>query len=207
MESHEQLTATPSPQPKHSGSSVFFSELIRFVLIAVFVVLPVRVFIAQPFIVSGSSMDPTFSNGEYLIVDEISYRFEEPQRGDVVIFKYPNDPTKFFIKRIIGLPGERVIVSASSVIIQNDANPEGFKLDETYLSHPTLGDMTVVLDDTEYFVMGDNRPASSDSRVWGPLERDFIIGRALVRLLPVTKAALFPGEHEYVLVEDDAGTE
>lgn len=201
MESHEQYTATPSPTPAHSGSSVFFSELIRFVLIAVFVVLPIRVFIAQPFIVSGSSMDPTFKNGEYLIVDEISYRFEEPARGDVIIFKYPNDPSKFFIKRIIGLPGEHVSISGNAVSVANGTSSETLQLDESYLSHPTLGTIDVTLGDEEYFVMGDNRPASSDSRVWGPLNRDFIIGRALVRLLPVTKVDLFPGEHRYAAAE------
>ncbi len=197
MESHEQLTATPSHVSPPRGSSVFLSELIRFVLIAVFVVLPIRVFIAQPFIVSGSSMDPTFKNGEYLIVDEISYRFEEPVRGDVVIFKYPNDPSKYFIKRIIGLPGETVSISGNSVQIKNETSPDGITLDETYLSHLTLSRTDVTLADDEYFVMGDNRTASSDSRIWGPLPRDLIIGRAFVRLLPVTKIALFPGVHRY----------
>lgn len=201
MESYEQHGTTPPVSPLPSGSSVFFSELIRFVLVAVFIVLPIRIFIAQPFIVSGSSMDPTFENGEYLIVDEISYRFEEPQRGDVIIFKYPNDPSKFFIKRIIGLPGETVTVSGSSVRIKSTLHPDGVPLDEAYLSHPTLGNVDVTLEDDEYFVMGDNRPASSDSRVWGPLDRDFIVGRALVRLLPVTKMNLFPGVHRYALFE------
>lgn len=206
MESHEQLTATPSqPQPPR-GSSVFFSELIRFVLIAVFVVLPIRVFIAQPFIVSGSSMDPTFENGEYLIVDEISYRFEEPLRGDVVIFKYPNDPSKYFIKRVIGLPGETVVISGNSVQIKNEFSPDGMLLDESYLSHLTLSRIDVTLADDEYFVMGDNRTASSDSRIWGPLPRDLIIGRAFVRLLPVTKMDLFPGVHRYESETESATT-
>lgn len=198
MESYEQQRTTPSPTPHTpSGSSIFFSELIRFVLIAVFVVLPIRVFIAQPFIVSGSSMDPTFANGEYLIVDEISYRFEDPQRGDVVIFKYPNDPSKFFIKRIIGLPGEQVVISGNRVTVRGKDSADGIVLEETYLAHPTLGNTDVTLSETEYFVMGDNRPASSDSRIWGPLERDHIIGRAFLRLLPVTKVGAFPGEHRF----------
>ncbi len=154
-------------------------------------------YIAQPFIVSGSSMDPTFANGEYLIVDELSYRLDDPERGDVIIFRYPQDPSKFFIKRIIGLPGETVVIKGSAVSIVNTANPDGFALDERFLSHETYSNMRVVLNDDEYFVMGDNRPASSDSRIWGPLKRKLIIGRALVRLLPVTRAQVLPGAHQY----------
>ncbi len=198
MESYEQQRTTPTQTPhKQSGSSIFFSELIRFIIIAVFVVLPIRVFIAQPFIVSGSSMDPTFKNGEYLIVDEISYRFEEPKRGDVIIFKYPKDPSKYFIKRIIGLPGEHIVISGNRVIVSEKEDTESLVLDETYLAQPTLDNIDIILGKTEYFVMGDNRPASSDSRIWGPLERDHIIGRAFLRLLPVKKIGAFPGEHRF----------
>lgn len=177
--------------------SSFFAEVIKFVLIAVFVVLPIRLYIAQPFIVSGSSMDPTFLNGEYLIVDEISYRFEDPQRGDVIVFRFPQDTSKFFIKRIIGLPGETVVLDGTTARIENDAHPEGFALDEAYLVNNSRNSLRITLADDEYFVMGDNRPASSDSRIWGPLSKDHIIGRALVRLLPVNKFNLFPGEHDY----------
>jgi signal peptidase I len=185
------------PSSHKSGKSVFLSELIRFVAIAIFIVLPIRVFVAQPFIVSGSSMDPTFSDGEYLIVDEISYDLEAPARGDVVIFRYPNDPSKFFIKRIIGLPGEHLTISGSVVHVADAAHPEGRTLDETFLSHQTFGTIDVTLSPTQYFVMGDNRPASSDSRIWGPLDRSLIIGRAFVRLLPLSRLGIFPGEHQY----------
>ncbi len=200
MDSYAHNETTPTTPTRKSGVRIFFSELIRFVLIAVFVVLPIRVFIAQPFIVSGSSMDPTFENGEYLIVDEISYRFDEPERGDVIIFKYPKDPSKYFIKRIIGLPGETVTISATRVHIttsKGEELDEQIILDEAYLSHPTLGSSSLTLDADEYFVMGDNRPASSDSRIWGPLPRDHIIGRALVRLLPIGRVGVFPGKHIY----------
>ncbi|QQR82566.1 signal peptidase I [Candidatus Campbellbacteria bacterium] len=176
----------------------FSSEIIRFVFIAVFVVLPIRIFIAQPFIVSGSSMDPTFKNGEYLIVDEISYRFEDPQRGDVVIFKYPLDTSKYFIKRIIGLPGEHLTITGNTIAVTSTKNPEVLRLDEAFLSHQTFGNVDIVLGKDEYFVMGDNRPASSDSRIWGPLKKEFITGRALVRLLPIKRTSLFPGSHTYL---------
>jgi signal peptidase I len=189
---------TPASAPEHpKAPSTFFSELFRFALITLFIVLPIRIYIAQPFIVSGSSMDPTFENGEYLIVDELSYRLDEPERGDVIIFRYPKDTTKFFIKRIIGLPGETVVVNGKSVIVKNEANPEGLELDESYLSHETYSNIRVALDEDEYFVMGDNRPASSDSRIWGPLSRDLIVGRAFLRLLPVTRAAVLPGDYQY----------
>jgi signal peptidase I len=175
-------------------NSSFLKEVIFYALFALLIVIPVRTWIAQPFIVNGSSMDPTFIDGEYLIVDEISYRFENPARGDVVIFKYPEDPSKYFIKRLIGLPGETISVKSDSVVITNTENPSGLVLNEPYINSRTFGNTDVTLASNEYFVMGDNRLVSSDSRVWGPLSRDAIIGRPFVRLLPITKIKLFPGK-------------
>lgn len=171
----------------------FFSETIKFIVIAALIVLPIRIFVAQPFIVSGDSMVPTFHGGEYLIVDEISYRFENPDRGDVVIFRFPLDTSKFFIKRIIGLPGETVQIVRGQVFIINKDNPDGLKLPENYLENKSVENFEKKLGEDEYFVMGDNRPNSSDSRLWGPLPRDLIAGRALVRLLPLSKFGVFPG--------------
>ena len=113
-------------------------------------------------------MDPTFVNGEYLIVDELTYHFENPERGEVIIFKFPQDTSKFFIKRIIGLPGETVKIQGGVITIINAQNPDGFALDESYLTQPTNSKVQITLKDNEYFVMGDNRPSSSDSRIWGP---------------------------------------
>ena len=192
----QQDTQSPQSPASSSPQSSFFVELVKFALIALVIVLPFRLFIAQPFIVSGASMHPTFENGDYLIVDEISYRFEEPQRGDVVIFKYPNDPSKFFIKRIVGLPNETLHITNSQVYITSDMYPESVVIDEPYIDVPTSTHAPVTLSDTEYFVLGDNRAQSSDSRIWGPLDRDLIIGRAFLRLLPVSEADLFPGYHE-----------
>lgn len=174
----------------------FFLELVKFAFVALVLVLPIRLYIAQPFIVSGSSMNPTFENGEYLIVDEFSYRFENPERGDVVIFRFPKDPSKFFIKRIIGLPGETVDIRRGAITITNDGYPDGRALNEPYVRTISRDTLTLSLKDTEYFVMGDNRRASSDSRVWGPLEENFIVGRAFLRLLPVTRLGVFPGDFE-----------
>lgn len=183
-----------SPEQK----STFMRDLLEFLVIAVLIVIPVRLFIAQPYIVSGASMDPTLKNGQYLIVDQLNYRFNEPERGDVIVFRYPAIPTTFFLKRIVGLPQETVIIEDNVVRIVNDANPEGRILDETYLVADDNGrDLTMKLLDNEYFVMGDNRPHSSDSRSWGPLQKDLIIGRVFIRLLPVRTIDLLPGEHNW----------
>ena len=162
-------------------------------LLIIVVVIPIRVFIISPFIVDGESMHPTFSNLDYLIIDEIIYRFKAPARGDVVVFRYPNDPSVFYIKRIIGLPGEIVAINHGVVnIVHEDGTstallePYIVNEDATYTKKTTLGA-------DEYFVMGDNRPHSSDSRVWGTLPRKNIIGRVDLRLLPVTQAGFFPG--------------
>ena len=170
-------------------------ETIRFIIIALIIVIPIRLFIAQPFIVSGASMDPTFADGQYLIVDEISYRFNEPARGDVVIFKYPKDPKKYFIKRIIGLPGENVVINEKGeVSAQQKGSDTIISLKEPYVHFPKNEPSLRALGDDEYFVMGDNREGSYDSRMWGPVKRSLLIGKALVRLFPVTQVDIFPGQ-------------
>ncbi len=179
------------PREKTKGQS--FWELMRFALVAVAIVIPIRLFVAQPFIVSGTSMVPTFENNQYLIVDEISYHLGTPHRDDVVVFRYPNDKTKFFIKRVIGLPGETVDIKGNDVTITNTAHPEGLKLDQSYVQNVANNEIHTVLKTDEYFVMGDNRSASFDSRYWGPVQKNLLIGRALVRLYPINKISLFPG--------------
>lgn len=174
-----------------------FWELFKFALIAIAIVVPIRIFIAQPFVVSGSSMFPTFHNGEYLIVDEISYILGEPARGDVVIFRYPNDKKKFFIKRIIGLPGETIDVNGNEVTIYNEENKGGIKLSQPYLKTTSGIKTHTVLTEDEYFVMGDNRGASSDSRIWGPVHKNLLIGKAFVRLFPVNNIKFMPGDYNY----------
>ncbi|MEK7551883.1 MAG: signal peptidase I [Patescibacteria group bacterium] len=180
---------------KKSGG--FFKELLKFILIAFLVVVPFRYFVAQPFIVNGASMTPTFLPGEYLIVDQISYKtLKDPERGEIIIFHYPKDRSKYFIKRIIGLPSETVRINGTEITIINEANPKGLKLKEDYILYPKNDSMEVTLEDDEYFVMGDNRASSSDSRVWGPLKEDLIVGRPLVRLIPFSRLKVFPGRYE-----------
>lgn len=173
-------------------------ELVRFTLIALIIVIPIRFFIAQPFIVSGTSMFPTFHNKDYLIVDEISYKIGNPHRGDVVIFKYPKDTTKYFIKRIIGLPGETISIKAGKITIKNGDNKDGIVLDEPYVenhSEDSMGEK--VIGNDEFFVLGDNRTASSDSRYWGVLPRKLMTGRALIRLFPFSDINVMPGKFNY----------
>ncbi|HRH31293.1 MAG TPA: signal peptidase I [Candidatus Paceibacterota bacterium] len=175
----------------------FIWDLIKFCLISLAIVLPFRLFVAQPFIVSGLSMFPTFDNGQYLIVDELSYRFQSPERGDVIIFHFPNNTKEYFIKRIIGLPGETVSIVGGKVKIVNAENPEGFLLTEPYIEDKLSDTEATILDDSHYYVMGDNRDASYDSRSWGSLSKDLIVGRAFLRLVPFKEAGIFPGKYQF----------
>ncbi len=170
-------------------------DIIKFLAPIIVIVFVVRTYIAQPFIVDGESMSPNFHTGHYLIIDELSYRFHAPKRGDVVVLRYPLDTSRFFLKRIIGLPGDRVTLKDSKVYITNAANPKGYVLVEPYQDQATFpaGQFKdVVLGDGEYFAMGDNRAGSSDSRAWGILPRKDIIGHALFRLFPIKLATITP---------------
>ncbi len=170
-------------------------ETIRFLLIAFAIVVPIRVFIAQPFIVSGASMDPTFKDKQYLIVDELSYYLGDPSRGDVVIFKYPKNPKQYFIKRVIGLPGETVLVgNQGQVSIKDKEGKVALTLSEPYVTHPKDDRVERTLKLGEYFLMGDNRAGSFDSRAWGPVDRNLIVGKAFLRLFPVTAVDILPGQ-------------
>jgi len=171
-------------------------DLVKFAIIALAIVVPVRMFIAQPFVVSGESMFPTFNDGQYLIIDEISYILGTPHRGDVVIFRYPNDTKRFFIKRIIGMPNEKIIINNGEVIIVNKENKDGFILKEPYLNEFFDTTINYETKDNEYFVMGDNRNKSSDSRTWGKLPEKLIIGRAYLRLLPFKEISHLPGNYK-----------
>ncbi|MEX2514794.1 MAG: signal peptidase I [Candidatus Paceibacterota bacterium] len=179
-----------------SSGNGFFLELLRTALIVALIVLPIRLFIAQPFIVSGASMSPTLDSGDYLVIDQISYRFADPQRNDVVVFRYPNNPSRFYIKRLIGLPGETVKIRGNEITIFNEDHPDGFEIEQNYLTEGEMHGRNVrqELSETEYFVLGDNRDSSSDSRIWGALPENNLIGRAYARLLPIGSIGLSPGQ-------------
>lgn len=172
-------------------------DLFILALLIVVVVIPIRLFVISPFVVDGSSMYPTFHNMDYLVVDELVYDFNKPQRGDVIVFRYPDDPSIFYIKRIIGLPGETVAINHGIVTV-TETNGNKLTLKEPYVvNEDTTYTNTTALGPKQYFVMGDNRPNSSDSRVWGPVPRKNIIGRVDVRLLPLSRTGLFPGATNY----------
>lgn len=198
MDTQNNLNRSTTVENNHPKKENFFYEIIKFTIIALIIVVPIRKYIAQPFIVSGASMDPTFSTGQYLIVDQLTYHLEDPKRDDVIVFRYPNNPSTYFIKRIIGLPGETVSIKHGKVTIVNKESPDGFILDDSYVSenHKTTETFEITLNDSEYFVMGDNRAQSSDSRAWGPLDFKYIIGKPFVRLFPASKISVFPGKVE-----------
>ncbi|EKE11860.1 MAG: hypothetical protein ACD_15C00012G0016 [uncultured bacterium] len=192
------------------GVGGFILEIMKVFLLALVIIIPIRVFLFQPFFVQGASMEPNFENNQYLIVNEFGYKktnvgigdknlftvepFKDLERQEVIVFRYPKNPSQFFIKRIIALPGERMELKNGKVTIFNHENPDGFVLDESgYLSTSvkTMGDMNITLKDKEYFVMGDNRMFSSDSRSWGPVAEENITGKAFVRAWPLNKVAVF----------------
>ncbi len=174
----------------------FVFELFKIVLISFLIIAPIRYFIIQPFYVKGASMEPNFYDHEYLIIDEISYRFNDPKRGEIIVFRYPKNPQEYFIKRLIAFPGEKVQIKDGSVILYNNENPNGFTLDEDYLEPGvktySLSEDIIELSPGEYFVLGDNRNASKDSRSFGPVNESFIIGKVFFRGWPFDRAGLFP---------------
>lgn len=171
-----------------SGFLSLTIDLIKITIGALVIVFLVRHFLVQPFFVKGRSMEPNFYDGDYLITNEFDYRFNvnPPKRGDVIVFKYPKDETKYFIKRIVGLPGETININDGNIIIYNAESPNGFKLQEDYIAKSvfTSGSISVTLGDEEYYVLGDRRFESSDSRQWGPLDEKYIIGKVWTRIWP-----------------------
>ncbi|MDP3881247.1 MAG: signal peptidase I [bacterium] len=164
-------------------------EIAEVVIIALVTVFFIRSFIAQPFLVSGASMEPTFDNGNYLLIDEATYYFRKPQRGEVTVFKYPGDPSSFFIKRIIALPGERVVIENGQVQIAPDSSAPLQAIDEDYIDSSvfTSGVADITLGENEYFVLGDNRSNSFDSRNWGALNEDDIVGLVRLKIFPFSE--------------------
>ena len=191
---NEEEQQIPSIPPIKFEIFAFVWETVKVVVISLAIILPIRYYLVQPFFVKGASMEPNLEDGDYLLVNEISYRFSDPERGDVIVFRYPMDHFQFFIKRIIGLPSETVEIKDNTVKIYNKKSPDGFVLNENYLAleQKTLGNSVVKLDDNEYFVLGDNRLQSSDSRRWGPVNRSLVTGNAFLRPWPIGKNIQIP---------------
>lgn len=183
-------------KPFSSEIKDFSFETIKVVFVSLIVIIGIRSFVMQPFFVDGKSMEPNFYDGDYLIVDEISYKFLEPKRGDVIIFHYPYDTREFYIKRIIGLPGEKIEIKDNKITIYNSEYKNGMVINENvYIpdSAVTSGNYARELKNDEYYVLGDNRGASSDSRFWGVLEERFIVGKAWIRAWPFNDFSVFEG--------------
>jgi signal peptidase I len=177
-------------RPRNDGLFSFLGDMAKVIILSLIIILPIRYFIAQPFFVRGASMEPVYDNGDYLLVDEVSYRFSDPERGEVVIFRFPGDSSQFYIKRIIGLPGEQIAIGNGVITVTNSEHPEGFVLREDYLTKDTAGEVSIRLGENEFFVLGDNRDASYDSRAWGVLPRSNIVGRAFLRAWPFNRAGI-----------------
>lgn len=200
MPSNFRASKPPEPTTKEINS---WWEIIKFAAIAFIVIIPIRTYVVQPFIVSGESMVPTFHDGDYLIIDEFSYHFHQPKRGDVIVFRPPNEGKGiYYIKRVIGLPNETVTLTGTKVIVANDIDKIGVELKEPYLQNISSDKMVVRVGPDEVFVLGDNRPRSSDSRKWGTLPIDNITGRALLRLFPFRTLQYLPGAQQVYNADD-----
>ncbi len=177
--------------PSLGAFAMFFIEIAQIAILALAIILPVRYFLIQPFIVKGASMEPNFYDSEYLIIDELTFHFRNPERGEIVVFRPPAHEDQYYIKRVIGLPGEKVEIRNGIITIYNNDVPNGFTLNESYISEVTEGRDLRTLGEGEYYVMGDNRDASLDSRFFGAVPYDHFIGRVWVRGLPVDRATTF----------------
>ncbi len=170
---------------------LFFWELIKIAAICLAIVLPVRYFLIEPFYVQGASMEPNFYNSDYLLIDKLSFRFREPARGDIVVFHNPRNESEYFIKRAIGLPGEKVIIRGGSIYIGKA--DEEHRLKESYISATldTTGNIDTDLGANEYYLLGDNRPFSLDSRSFGPVSGEELVGRVWIRGWPPERLGVF----------------
>lgn len=176
-----------------SAFGLFVWDLVKILILAVVIIVPFRMYIAEPFMVSGHSMLPNYHDKDYLIIDRLSYHFREPQRGEVIVLKFPKDTSQYYIKRIIGLPGERIYCEQGKILIINSEKNQKI-LEEGYLPNGTKTDNckpAQTLGSNEYFVLGDNRGASSDSRVWGILPKDDIVGKVWLRAFPLNDFGFF----------------
>lgn len=170
----------------------FFLEIVQVFVFSVALFLFLYLLVLQPHKIKGDSMQPNFPDGEYLLTDKVTYRFNEPQRGDVVVFKAPGTDGDEYIKRIIGLPGEEVSIRNGSVYVDNRILEESYLADSVYTNNGIFLKNTdsVLVPQGSYFVLGDNRPFSSDSRSWGFITKMDITGRAWLIYWPPQKSGV-----------------
>ncbi len=210
METSQPNVPTPAskvPDEEYLSTGALLMEMVKVLVLAALVIIPIRAFLFQPFFVQGSSMEPNFDDGEYLVVSEFGYKytkipvlnmevhpFRELVRQEPVVFRFPKDPKQFFIKRVIGLPGESVEIKKGKVYIYNKIHPDGYELDESAYLDPALKTSDLpktAVGESEYFVLGDNRTFSYDSRAFGPIEKTAVIGEVLLRAWPISEFSLY----------------
>lgn len=186
-------------QQSQTGYNSPFIEIIQTVVVFLAILMIVFLFVAQPHKVQGPSMFPTFHDGDYIITDKLTYRFSTPKRGDVIVFENPRNHSDDFIKRIMGLPGDRIKVQGGHVYINDQLGTEPYlQPDVTTDGRFFLQDgQEKTVDDGDYFVMGDNRQFSSDSREWGLVKKSEILGRVIVRYWPPNAAGILPGSYTF----------
>jgi signal peptidase I len=195
-----QENINPEEEPKRDGFFKtkpywveFILDLAKIVILAFIIIWPIHHFVFQPFYVSGPSMEPNFYDKDYLIVEELSYRFHSPQRGEVIVFHSPNNSQDYLIKRVIGLPGERIVITKNKISVYNQQFPQGAEFNENSYINPglvTIGEIDIQLNPDEYYVLGDHRNVSLDSRVFGPIKKSTIVGRAWFRGWPFKNLGL-----------------
>lgn len=193
----------------------FLADTVETVLMSLALFLVIYIFVVQPHQVNGHSMDPTLQTGEYLLTEKLSYRFSQPARGDIIVFRAPKVACATgdcdYIKRIIGMPGDTVQIVEGHFMVNNQLLDEAQYLPNGVMTNPgfyTQDEQVVVLGENEYFVSGDNRPGSSDSRIWGPINRKDIVGRAIFSYWPIaTFGVIEQGDLSMVTVTSSAATD
>lgn len=206
-QSNAPIQAPTAPEEEYLSTGALLLEMVKVLALAAIVIIPIRAFLFQPFFVQGSSMEPNFDDGEYLVVSEFGYKytkipvlnieiqpFRDLVRQEPVVFRFPKDPKQFFIKRVIGLPGESVEIKKGKVYIYNTVHPDGYELDESLYLDKNLKTSDLpktAVSESEYFVLGDNRTFSYDSRAFGPIEKTAVIGEVLLRAWPISEFNLY----------------
>ena len=166
------------------GLKSLLRETLETVILAVLIFLVIRSLV-QNYRIEGQSMEPNFHHGQYLLVNKLAYRLGEYRRGDVIVFHYPNNPSQDYIKRVIGLPGDTIEFRDGVLFV------DGLNVDEPYAQVPIARNIPAQTVAPGFlYVLGDNRPASSDTRTWGQLSQDFVIGKAWLAIWPVDNAGL-----------------
>lgn len=170
----------------YTGKNNSVYETLRTVVLVILTAFLIRSFVMQPFVVQGASMEPTLKSSEYLIVEKVAYRFREPARGEIIVFRAPVNWTENYIKRVIALPGETISIKNNQIFINGVVLQENYIKEAKIFTNDSGIGVDVTLGQNEYFVIGDNRDHSSDSRAWGPLPKQNIVGRALISVFPLS---------------------